>query len=735
MLDISVAVHKHMPRVVQTTPKPLLDVFINLLRKLFHEKEYSKIYEKNHHLSGLEFVDSMLENLNITYTVKPTELRNIPSTGKIIIVANHPNGGQETMSLIQAISGARENKKVKLLANSMLMGIKQIAPLLIPVDNINGAITKNSIKAINEALENDEAVIIFPAGIVNRLSFRGIKDTPWKASFLKIAQKTKTPILPIRVKGRNSTLFYISSLFLPKRVTGLLLPHEFATAHERGPLHLNIGRVVPVISFSNPKTGKNEYIERFYKHLYRLGTYKQEILETEVTIGHAKNRKYIKEEIKKGQFLGFTNNDKKIVLVEAKESPFILGELGRIRELSYRAIGGSSGNARDNDIYDDYYKHLILWDDEDLEIIGAYRIGECKDIVEKKGQNALYSSNWCYFNEHFDKCCNHSVELGRGFVQPKYWGSRAFDSLWQAVTVYLAHNTHIQYSYGVITINSGTPPKATAALAYFYMHHFACNTKMMTAKNPYVLSKEDREEFDNLFSKLSYKDGFIILKKYLKSLGTVVPTLFKQYVELYEQGAVRYFDFSVNERYGVVDGFIIADNYRMKKSVQDRNLINFKQAKTIDSLTNLHTGEHFVEIINSIKKYRRKTEINSILVSIQIDNFNSVSQEQRFAKDRALQKVAKILKKELRDSDIIAREKNEKFTLLLKNITKDEATMILEKLRASLDNLNINGMFRITCSFGATPLHLDEEIQSTFEKVFQALEEAVSLGGNRVIIN
>jgi len=715
MLDIAAAVHKHMPNVAKKMPKPVFDLFIGFLKKIFHEKEYMKIYEKNNHLAGLDFVDSMLENLNITYSVKPNELRNIPSTGKIIIIANHPNGGQETMSIVQAVSEARENKKVKLLANKMLMGIKQIAPLLIPVDNINGSITKKSIKAVNKALENDEAVIIFPAGVVDRLTLRGIKDSEWKASFLKIAQKTKTPILPIRVKSRNSILFYILSLFLPKKITGLLLPHEFATAYKRDSLRLIIGRVIPVSSFSDQNIKIEEYKDMFYKHLYNLGTKKPEVLKTEITIGDAKNRKCIKDEIKEAQFLGYTNNGKKIFLAEAEKSPFILAELGRIRELSFRAMGGSSGNARDNDIYDNYYKHLILWDDEDLEIIGAYRIGECKEIVQSRGKDALYSSIWCHFNEYFDKCCNHAVELGRGFVQPKYFRTRAFDSLWQAVTVYLAHNPHIQYSYGVITINSSVPPKAVAALVYFYMHHFSCSTKMMTAKNPYVLSKEDKEEFDELFDGLSYKDGFVVLKKYLKTMGIMVPTLFKQYVELYELGAVRYFDFSVNKMYGgVVEGFIIADNYRMKKSIQERNLQNFKQLKNIDSLTKAYTYKYFAETIKTTTSHKRKTDMNLALVGAKITNIEELAKDCAFAKDRALQKVANMLKKILRQDDIVSKFEDKGFVVMLKDTNEDELKKVLDKLEFLFKNTN--GMSKIDCSFVGVPFLAGENIEDIVSK-------------------
>lgn len=91
------------------------------------------------------------------------------------------------------------------------------------------------------------------------------------------------------------------------------------------------------------------------------------------------------------------------------------------------------------------------------------------------------------------------------------------------------------------------------------------------------MSHDEKEEFDTLFKYRTYKEGFVHLKSYLKDLGTTVPTLFKQYAELYEEGAVRFFDFTVNEGlHGVVEGFIIADNSRMKEAKRKRYIKNFE---------------------------------------------------------------------------------------------------------------------------------------------------------------
>jgi len=579
MFDIRTAFYKNYKNLTDKLPTPVTNFLIYTLRVLFHEDEFKKVHQKCHYLRGVSFVEGVLDTLKISYVVKPNEIKNIPSTGRLLVIANHITGMQDSFSLVELIANHREDKKVRLMINGAMSWVDQAEDIVVPVDNINGRITKESLRVINETLQNEEVVIIFPAGSVNRWSLKGLKDVAWQASFLKIAKRNNTPILPIRIEGKNSLLFYILSFLLPLKLSALLLPHEFATASKKEPLKFNIGKVVPLKAFESKDKTQQEQVELFYKHLYQIGTNKGEVLKTETTINPPNNRMRLKEEVLKAEFLGKTLDGKRIILVDALHSPFLIAELGRVREISFRAIGGGTGGAKDNDLYDNYYRHLILWDEEDLEIVGAYRIGECQEIIANRGMEGLYTYNLCNFSEHFDEYCNNSVELGRSFVQPKYWGSRALDNLWQGVGAYLASNERIRYTYGTVTINADTPKKAVAALVYFYSSYFNCHTGMMKAKTPYKMSEEDKKEFGTLFYELSYKEGFAVLKRYLKELGTSVPTLFKQYAELYDEGAVRFFDFSVNEElHGVVEGFIIADNSRMKESKKKRYIKNFQDA-------------------------------------------------------------------------------------------------------------------------------------------------------------
>ncbi|HIC44291.1 MAG TPA: GNAT family N-acetyltransferase [Sulfurimonas sp.] len=712
MLDITASVHKYAPKLVEKLPRPVLHLFIKTIKIIFHEKMFFKLYNRNKHLEGLSFVQNMLDNLHITCTVSPDEMKHIPSTGKLIVIANHPTGAVDTMVLIETIANARENKKIKIVANGMVMGVKQMASLLIPVDNINGAISKQSLKAINKALHDDEAIIIFPAGVVDRCNFRGVKDIPWKSSFLKIAKRTQTPILPLRIEGRNSVLFYIMSILLPKALSSLFLVHEFAIAGKRKPIHINIGQVVPYSSFSYNTSSINDYVEMFYRHLYNINTQFKDILKTQTTIRSTVNTKKLKEEVYKANFLGDSSDGKRIILAEASDSPYLIRELGRLREISFRAIGGGTGKAKDNDKYDKYYKHLVLWDDKDLEVVAAYRIGECKNIIDEHGFEGLYSANQYIYDDEFLKCSATAIELGRSFVQPKYWGSRAFDSLWQAVTIYLAHNPHIQYSYGIVTINKNTPKQASAALVYFYTHYFKCDTQMITPKQPYIMSEANQKEFETLFGGLSYKEGFIVLKKYLKDLNTFVPTFFKQYIELYQEGAARYFGFSVNDGLdGVIEGFLLGDNYRMRTSTQKRHLKGFHKMKDIDGLTKLYSRSYFTHLISSISEYQRKEDTPFSLIVFDIE-----CEFEEDTNNEILIRVANTLKNSLRGDDKVARWDDKSFIIMLKNTNHSQAQSISTNLKSTLEGIKIHTDYKLQCSFK------EIELSSTDSEVYTDID-------------
>ncbi len=577
MIYVEGMIRQSYPSLYNKIPSIALRPSIELLKKLFHEKEVNTFLSKHDRLNGLDFVEAVLEYLNISYKVNQQQLENIPAIGKAIVVANHPLGAADALSLIKMISNARQDKRVKIVANQMLSHIPQLSSLLISVDNINGKLTRQSLHEINKALENEEIVIFFPAGEVSRASLNGIKDSHWKSGFIKIAQRTSTPILPIYIDARNSSLFYALS-FIYKPMSALLLGHELMRSHKQ--LDFKIGEIIPHTSFENTQLLPKQYARLFRKHLYRLANGRKALLATEQSISHPVDRQQLRSELKKAEKLGITTDNKDIYLVDAEESPNVLKEIGRLREYTFRKVGEGTGTKRDTDKYDDYYTHLVLWDDEALEIVGAYRIGECSWIMSWLGKEGLYMNELCKIDDKLDEKLESAIELGRSFVQPKYWGSRALDYLWQGIGAYLSHNPQIKYMYGPVTISNSYPKIAKDILVYFYSTYFkpvdatSSSTSGFKANHPYILSRNTRAEFEQLFQGQEYPEAFRTLKSYLKGLGVSVPTLYKQYAELCEEGGVNFFDFGVDPSFNnAIDGYLLVDLDKLKAEKRRRYLI------------------------------------------------------------------------------------------------------------------------------------------------------------------
>lgn len=568
MVNVEMLLKKEHPSLFKL-PNIITKSVVGLSRVVLHENSINRFMQQHETKNGLEFIDAALEHLNVSYKVIHREIENIPALGKVIIVANHPLGALDALTLIQMVCSVRQNKKVKIVANKMLSAIPQLKEFLINVDNVNDKLSKHSLQQIDKALQSEEVVIFFPSGEVSRAGFLGLKEGMWKGGFIKFAKRNTTPILPIYIKGRNSSLFYAAS-WLYKPLGMLLLSHEMFAARNRV-FEFKVGELITPRVFNDTAMSEKHHARLFRKHLLRLSKGKKGVYPTESSIAHPVSRQEIKQELKNGELLGTTSDNKQIYLVEHDNAINLINEIGRLREYSFRKVGEGSGKSRDVDSYDRYYHHLVLWDDDELEVVGAYRIGECGWILSWLGREGLYLNELCDIHSNFDPILEDAIELGRSFVQPKYWGSRALDYLWQGIGAYLSHNPHIKYMIGPVSISGSFPKSAQDALVYFYTHYFGSTTRMLKAHSPYRLSQYVESDFSTFFKGDDYQEDFKRLKNYLKSFDVSVPTLYKQYTELCEEGGVEFIDFGIDVEFNnCIDGYILVDIRQIKEEKRKR---------------------------------------------------------------------------------------------------------------------------------------------------------------------
>ncbi|WP_039988862.1 GNAT family N-acyltransferase [Paraglaciecola arctica] len=572
MFTVSEVLEKHYPKAVN---KPLLSKTLSfVLRHLLHEREMQEFAKEYPHYQGIDFAEQVLEYFNISYSARDVEKERLPNQGKLVIIANHPIGSLDALALIKLVSEVRQD--IKVIGNDMLMALKPMHSILLPVNNIQGGTAKQHIQNIQAHLQAEGVVIVFPAGEVSRLRPQGIRDTRWQSGFLRIAKQAKSPILPVFIDAKNSPLFYgVSMLYKP--LASMLLVKEMFN-HKRHHLPMRIGELIPFESYSNNKITRNQHVALFKKHLYKIGHNKPGIFDTQKAIAPAENRAELQHALKtQCEDLGDTSDGKVMYLYQHQGSSPILREIGRLRELAFRAVGEGTNKRRDIDRYDAFYYHLVLWDKEDLEIAGAYRFGDAKTIIENQSVNGLYSASLFNYGPAMAPYFAQGLELGRSFVQPKYWGKRSLDYLWFGIGAFLHRHPRFRYLFGPVSLSDHYPKAAKDLLVQFYTLYFGRSDGIANSKLPYLLPKD----YSHCFSGENYKADFNQLKHQLANMAMAVPTLFKQYTETYQEGGVHFIDFNIDPDFNhCVDGLVLADLDTLKPKKRARYMPSPKISET-----------------------------------------------------------------------------------------------------------------------------------------------------------
>ena len=192
-------IRKKNPALLRWMPRFVL----RYIERVVHEDDINQVMDHIGHLHGLEFVDALIGELGVI--VELTGKENIPPTGGVIFASNHPLGGLDGVAFMHALGKYR--KDIKFLVNDILLNIKNLQPLFVGV-NKHGAQGRQGIRQIEEAYAKDQALLVFPAGLVSRKRNGKIADLEWKKSFIGKAKKYQRNIVPVYIDGKNSSFFY-----------------------------------------------------------------------------------------------------------------------------------------------------------------------------------------------------------------------------------------------------------------------------------------------------------------------------------------------------------------------------------------------------------------------------------------------------------------------------------------------------------------------------------------------
>lgn len=539
---------------------------LTLLRFLLLEKRINALTDSLAHFRGHNFNEQLLEELGVGFSLSNKSLQNIPAEGRLLIAANHPLGGLDGLLLLKAIALVRQD--VKVLANDVLMSIDNLSDVFIPADILGGKRMRIGVESVMKALSDEEAVIIFPAGEVSRFGVKGIKDNKWKKGILFFSRTSNTPVLPVYISGRNSLLFYILS-FLWKPLSFLRLVHELFNKKGKN-FSITIGSVIPAAAFNSSGITDKHLVQRLKKHCYLIGKEKPGLFKSESTVASPEGRALLWKELTGSEKLVELGN-KTVYKVTGKNSPITLREIARLREITFRKVGEGTGKRRDFDKYDFIYDHIVLWDNQLLEIAGSYRIGNGKMLLQTNEPELFYSSTLFNFSQRFNSMLPCSLELGRSFIQEKFHRSNALDLLWKGIAAYINRSSDVRYLFGPVSISGIFPERMKQMMVYYFERWYKPTEPFASAHLPPVIPGFVKAGFNELFAGNSAEEDFKILKKQMKAAGYTLPVLFRQYIDLCDEGGVSFSAFNIDPLFNnCIDGFIVLDLKFLKQSKKER---------------------------------------------------------------------------------------------------------------------------------------------------------------------
>lgn len=263
-IDIVKVIKEKNPKLIKWMPGFL----ISYVKRIVHEEEVNQIMNKHGHLKELDFVDALVSEFGMEIELKGEE--NIPLERSVIFASNHPLGGLDGIVLMHVIGKFR--KDLRFLVNDILLNIPHFGKLFVPI-NKHGGHGRKGAEILETTYASDNAIIIFPAGLVSRKQEFGIKDLEWKKSFINKARKYKKDVVPIYMEGQNSSFFY--NLAMLRKKVGIkaniemfyLADEMFGQKNKKVVVH--IGKPISYEYFDDSKTDKY-WAEEVKKIVYNI---------------------------------------------------------------------------------------------------------------------------------------------------------------------------------------------------------------------------------------------------------------------------------------------------------------------------------------------------------------------------------------------------------------------------------------------------------------------------------
>ena len=547
---------KEVAKAINTDKYGIFGTFTGwLLMKALKISTLNKIYDRNKHLSDLEFLNAILDEFQIKFEIPEEDLKRLPKEGAYITVSNHPLGGIDGILLLKLMLQREPN--FRIIANFLLHRIEPMKPYIMPVNPFeNHKDAKSSVIGIKETLRHlsdGKPLGMFPAGEVSTYKDgKLVVDKAWEEGAIKVIRKAQVPVVPIYFHAKNSRFFYFLSKISDTLRTAKL-PSELLTQKDRI-IKVRIGKPISVAE-QNEHTTIEEYSDFLRRKTYMLAnSFNKEskqlltfpdlkLPKTQKQIVKPANHDEIVAEvaqIKKDDYRLLQSKNYSVFLVGADKIPNILHEIGRLREITFREVGEGTNEAIDIDKYDDYYHHMFLWDDDAEQIAGAYRMGLGSEIFPKYGIEGFYLHELFRFEPELNDMMEKSIEMGRAFIRKEYQlKPMPLFLLWKGIVHTTLRFPDHKYLIGGVSISNQFTEFSKSLMIEFMKSHYydpyvaqyihpkkEFKVKLKDADKDFVFNEAEADliKFDKIIDEI--EPGIlrlpVLIKKYIKQNARVI---------------------------------------------------------------------------------------------------------------------------------------------------------------------------------------------------------------------
>ena len=470
--------------------------------------------------------------------IRGAGFEEIPRVGGAVLVANHPFGGMDGVVLAHQLLGLRPD--VKVLTTRFLQRIPELAEMFIGVDNFGGPAECNAAP-LREAVRwvrRGGLLVVFPAGEVAhyRARCRGVVELAWQPSVGRLLKLSGAAAIPVRFDGGNSRLFQAAGLLHP-RLRTLLLAQEFIKK-KGARIDLRVGRVVPpeYLAGLSPEAAIG-YLRMANDALAEASTAPAVETARLEPVADPMPADALAKEVALLPAVSRLASQGGLVVyqAEARQIPLLMQEIGRLREITFRATGEGTGRSRDIDLYDSYYHHLFIWSEEKGDVVGAYRLGLADEIHRRFGRRGLYTHSLFRYRRRLLAEMGPSIELGRSFVRAEYQRSYLpLLLLWKGIGHFVAQHPRYPVLFGPVSISADYSTVSRELLVSFLRANCsdAGLTRHVRPRRPFRSTRrnlpaaftDDPEQASALIARIERdnKGMPVLLRQYLKLGGRIL---------------------------------------------------------------------------------------------------------------------------------------------------------------------------------------------------------------------